>query len=255
MSRRIESVVVCHSVLRPVCCCCCCAASFFLFFFFDILNSTHARTHSPVLFLRLVDLWFGFHRFLPPILSEDFEENERLLEDVYATQRTYVDDTNYAEVFYEELLSPTEWVRLRTAFEKGFEWDSDSRLFTLDDMYAVEKAAEEQLLAEEAAAAEAEAAGLGGGGGLDGMDSFDDIDGLASMDLGLDLGMDLGLDDESWGALGLDAPAADANGANGAESGGSGGGGGGGEVVPDVLAKQLDDFDVGAQDLEMGMEV
>ena len=83
-------------------------------------------------------------RFLPPILHEDFEENQGQLAVVEATKRKYKDTTNYAELFYEELLSPTEWVRLRTAFEKGFEWDEDSRLFGLEDMLAVEKAAEEQ---------------------------------------------------------------------------------------------------------------
>ena len=81
-------------------------------------------------------------------MHEDFEENQGQLAVVEATKRKYKDTTNYAELFYEELLSPTEWVRLRTAFEKGFEWDEDSRLFGLEDMLAVEKAAEEQMLRE-----------------------------------------------------------------------------------------------------------
>ena len=122
-------------------------------------------------------------------MHEDFEENQRQLAVVEATKREYKDTTNYAELFYEELLSPTEWVRLRTAFEKGFEWDEDSRLFGLDDMLAVEKAAEEQMLREEAEAAAARAAdeegqtGKGGSSGDDGMS------------LGPDSRLDFGFDD------------------------------------------------------------
>ena len=97
-------------------------------------------------------------------MHEDFEENQGQLAVVEATKRKYKDTTNYAELFYEELLSPTEWVRLRTAFEKGFEWDEDSRLFGLEDMLAVEKAAEEQMLREEAEAAAARGAGEDGQG-------------------------------------------------------------------------------------------
>lgn len=128
-------------------------------------------------------------RFLPPILHEDFEENQGQLAVVEATKRKYKDTTNYAELFYEELLSPTEWVRLRTAFEKGFEWDEDSRLFGLEDMLAVEKAAEEQMLREEAEAAAARGAGEDGQIGEGGSSGDGDVN------LPPDSRLDFGFDD------------------------------------------------------------
>jgi hypothetical protein len=127
---------------------------------------------------------------------------------VYATQRTYTDTTNYAELFYEELLSPTEWVRLRTAFEKGFEWDEDSKLFSLEDMYAVERAAEEQILAEEQAAqatAAAAAAAAAANGGV-GMLGEDELGEGGNWEDGADLGDLMGdvfskLDDDALASL------------------------------------------------------
>jgi hypothetical protein len=65
--------------------------------------------------------------------------NQLAVAAVLATQRDYQPDAVYwANNFYEEVLSPSEWLRLRAALEQGYVWRD--ALFGVEDMYDVELA-------------------------------------------------------------------------------------------------------------------
>lgn len=81
--------------------------------------------------------------WLPPILVEggSAEVNAEAAAAKVAHQRDYRESAeHWATLFFEDLLTPGEWGKLKAAFEKGFVWEDDSRLFGLDDMLAVEEA-------------------------------------------------------------------------------------------------------------------
>ena len=89
---------------------------------------------------------FGF-LWLEPVLVDaegedagDFSSaNQAAVAEVTSAQGDYTPDAAYwANNFYEEVLSPPEWLRLRIALEKGYRWPS--ALFGLQDMYDVEAA-------------------------------------------------------------------------------------------------------------------
>ena len=83
--------------------------------------------------------------WLPSILVDHDEaadtvdaSNFAAVAEVQSMQRDYEAGRDWATNFYENLLSPSEWVRLRSAMEKGFVWEGGH--FGLDEMYEVEAA-------------------------------------------------------------------------------------------------------------------
>jgi hypothetical protein len=89
---------------------------------------------------------FGFLWLQPELVDVEGEDagdpnsaNQAAVAAVTSAQGDYSPDAAYwANNFYEEVLSPSEWLRLRTALEKGYQWPS--ALFGVQDMYDVEAA-------------------------------------------------------------------------------------------------------------------
>lgn len=76
--------------------------------------------------------------WVPASFTDDEEENQARVRELTKHQAEYTDGEDWALKFYRSM-TESEWEQMRDAYEQGFEMNEGERLFTLDDIYRVER--------------------------------------------------------------------------------------------------------------------